>query len=233
VTDDCGKPGEPGARRFGSFVAIGDSFTEGVDDPLPTGGYRGWAKLVAEYLTAREPGLRYTNLGKRGKTLREIIDEQLPQALEMRPGLVTLNGGANDLIRPSGDMDTVFGMLDDIVRRLREIGSEVLLFTGGDTSEVLPRLRRIRERNIAYTKYVDVLAERYGICPVDLWSGAVLRNPRLWSTDRMHPNAEGHRLVAGRVCEALGVPVPADWQAPPSPSLSTTLPVAPGIGRAR
>ena len=29
------------------YVAIGDSFTEGLDDRRPGGGYRGWADLVA------------------------------------------------------------------------------------------------------------------------------------------------------------------------------------------
>src|SRR5262245_29501495 len=39
--------------RWRSFVAVGDSFTEGLDDPYPAGkGYRGWADLVAARLAA-------------------------------------------------------------------------------------------------------------------------------------------------------------------------------------
>src|SRR5260370_34993018 len=46
-----------------AFVAIGDSFTEGLHDPDPGGGFRGWADRVADALAARQPGFRYANRG--------------------------------------------------------------------------------------------------------------------------------------------------------------------------
>ena len=48
------------------FVALGDSCTEGLDDLLPDGRYRGWADRVASVLDG--PGFRYANLGVRGST---------------------------------------------------------------------------------------------------------------------------------------------------------------------
>src|SRR5215470_18198178 len=78
--------------RWGSYLAMGDSFTEGVDDPHPAGHYRGWADRFAEHLAAGRPDLRYANLAVRGKLLREIVDQQLPPALRARPELVTLAG---------------------------------------------------------------------------------------------------------------------------------------------
>ena len=47
-----------------AFVAIGDSFTEGLDDPDPGGGFRGWADRVADALSAQRPGFRYANLAQ-------------------------------------------------------------------------------------------------------------------------------------------------------------------------
>jgi len=42
-----------------SFVALGDSFTEGVGDPGPDGpGCRGWADQFAQRLARQSPGLR-------------------------------------------------------------------------------------------------------------------------------------------------------------------------------
>jgi hypothetical protein len=32
---------------YETFVALGDSFTEGLDDVRPDGSYRGWADLGA------------------------------------------------------------------------------------------------------------------------------------------------------------------------------------------
>ncbi|HEY3882863.1 MAG TPA: SGNH/GDSL hydrolase family protein, partial [Trebonia sp.] len=61
-----------------SFVALGDSFTEGLNDPAPGGGFRGWADRLAGLLAAEYPGLRYANLAVRGKLLREIVAEQVP-----------------------------------------------------------------------------------------------------------------------------------------------------------
>ena len=45
------------------FVALGDSFTEGVgdDDPTRPNGVRGWADRVAEQLCAADPDFGYAN----------------------------------------------------------------------------------------------------------------------------------------------------------------------------
>ena len=59
-----------------SYVALGDSFTEGLDDlTAADGGYRGWADRFAERLADLQPGLRYANLAVRGKVLREVAGE--------------------------------------------------------------------------------------------------------------------------------------------------------------
>ncbi|MCW3813923.1 hypothetical protein ONA91_05570 [Micromonospora sp. DR5-3] len=42
------------------YVAIGDSTTEGLDDPDGAGGYRGWADRFALALARAQGGLAYT-----------------------------------------------------------------------------------------------------------------------------------------------------------------------------
>ena len=69
-----------------SFVAMGDSFTEGLDDRYPDGTFRGWADLVAGRLAVDYgPDFGYANLAIRGRLLNQIIDEQLEPTLAMRP----------------------------------------------------------------------------------------------------------------------------------------------------
>ena len=68
--DDKLFPQPPGEA---SFVAIGDSFTEGLNDAAPGGGFRGWADRLAGLLAAEYPGLRYANLAVRGRLLRGRI----------------------------------------------------------------------------------------------------------------------------------------------------------------
>src|SRR5262245_45171287 len=120
-----------------TFVAIGDSFTEGMNDPAPGGGFRGWADRLAEVLALRDPGFRYANLAVRGKLLRQIISEQVPAAVDLledtpAPRLVSIAGGGNDLLRPGGDPDTLAELFDAAVARLRESSDRVLVFTGFD-----------------------------------------------------------------------------------------------------
>src|ERR1700760_2174223 len=124
--DDKLFPQPPGEA---SFVAIGDSFTEGLNDPAPGGGFRGWADRLATLLAAEYPGLRYANLAVRGKLLREIVAEEFPAAAAMSPGLVSLAGGGNDILRPGADPDTLAELFDVAVARLRQSGARGLIFT--------------------------------------------------------------------------------------------------------
>ena len=76
-----------------AFVAIGDSFTEGLNDPGADGGFRGWADRVAVALAAHRPGFRYANLAIRGKLLGQIVADQVPRAIELAPDLISLAAG--------------------------------------------------------------------------------------------------------------------------------------------
>ena len=203
-----------------SFVAVGDSFTEGLNDPAPGGGFAGWADRLAGMLAAQYPGLRYANLAVRGKLLREIVAEQVPAALAMSPSLVGIAGGGNDILRPGADPDTLAELFDAAVARLCQDGCRVLMFTGFDPV-AFPVLRLLRGRIAAYNMHLRAIADARGCDLVDLWSMRFLRDIRAWSPDRLHLAAESHRRVALRACEVLGVPVTDDWRVP----LDGSLPV--------
>jgi lysophospholipase L1-like esterase len=201
------------ASSEASFVAIGDSFTEGLNDPAPGGGFHGWADRLAGMLAAQYPELRYANLAVRGKLLRQIVHEQLPAAVALSPGLVSIAGGGNDILRPGADPDTLAELFDAGVARLRQDGCRVLMFTGFDPIG-LPVLRLLRGRIAAYNMHLRAIADERGCDLVDLWSMRVLRDPRAWSPDRLHLTTASHQRVALRACEVLGLPVSADWRVP-------------------
>lgn len=211
-------------RDIGSFVALGDSFTEGIGDPHSGGsGWRGWADRFAERLDGQFPGLRYANLAIRGKTLGEVLAEQVPAAIAMAPDLVSIAAGGNDLLRPRSDPDALALLFDETIGRLRAADCEVLVFTGFDT-RTFPLLRMIRGKAAAYNVHVRVIAGRHACRLVDLWSMRVLADPREWSEDRLHLAADGHRRVALRACEVMSVPVDEDWREPlPAGTGSGTL----------
>lgn len=205
---------------WSSLTALGDSFTEGLDDQTAAGSFRGWADRVAEHLGAGRPNFRYANLAIRGRLLQSIVDEQVPAAVAAGAALVTIAGGGNDLLRPSSDPDGLASVFEAGVRRLRVAGSQVVLFTGFDTG-TMPLLRMLRGKVATYNAHLRAIADQHGCLVVDLWSMRVLHHPAAWAPDRLHLSSEGHRRVALRVCEVLGAPPAADWRdpMPPLPSL--------------
>jgi len=220
--------------EIGSFVALGDSFTEGLGDPYADGsgyrglGYGGWSwrgwadrfaeRLAAERLATGRPGPRYANLAVRGKLVGEVAAEQVPVAIAMAPDLVSIAAGGNDLLRPRADPDALAEVFGTAVAELRAAGSEVLVFTGFDP-RAFPLVRLIRGKVAAYNMHLRAIADRYDCHLVDLWSMRVLDDPREWSQDRLHLNPDGHRRVALRACEVMGVGVDGDWREPLPPRL--------------
>jgi lysophospholipase L1-like esterase len=196
-----------------SFVALGDSFTEGVGDPYPDGTYRGWADRFAAHLASASPGLRYANLAIRGKVLRQVADDQVPAAVALAPDLVSIAAGGNDLLRPRSDPDALAAAFDQAVAALRGAGSQVILFTGFDPGG-FPVIRLIRGKAAAYNAQLREIAARQQCLHVDLWSMRELLDPRLWCDDRLHLAPDGHRRVALRACEVAGIPVAEDWRHP-------------------
>ena len=201
---------------WGSFAALGDSFTEGLDDPLPDGSYRGWADLVAAELDRHRPGLRYANLAVRGRLLQQVVAEQVPRALHLRPDLVSLVGGVNDLLRPSFDVEALHRCLDRGVAALRAQGSDVVLVVGVNPTVRSRLLARLMPRVEALNAAVSAVAERNGCYAVDLFDARVFDDARLWSPDRLHLAAEGHARVAGAYLQALGL-ADATWREPLPP----------------
>lgn len=206
--------------QLSSWVAIGDSFTEGVGDEGPDGNYVGWADRLAMALAARDPGFSYANLAVRGKLLREIIDEQVPVVERVKPDLVTLCAGGNDLIVPGSDVDELADQFEGAVATLRGAGCDVVVFTGPDPRKQ-PVVRRVRGKVAIYNAHLRAIADRHGAMIVDLWAMPVLVDLRSWSDDRLHFSTEGHRRIALRTAEVLGVPVAEDWREPlpPEPAM--------------
>jgi lysophospholipase L1-like esterase len=204
------------------YIALGDSFTEGLSDPDPDrpGEFRGWADRLAEHLAAAAPGhdVEYANLAIRGRLVRQVLEEQMPVALAAQPDLVSLVAGGNDLLRPGGDPDALAAALEGAVATIRATGADVLLATGVDPRPT-PIIRRIRGRVAVLNAHLWSIAARHGAHVLDQWSAAWLQDPRMWDADRIHLTAEGHHRIALAAAAALGVPVAGagDWRTPLPP----------------
>jgi lysophospholipase L1-like esterase len=190
-----------------SFVSVGDSFTEGMEDELgPTGRHLGWADRVAAALAMATGQVRYANLAVRGKRIDQVVDEQLPVAIALRPDMVTFHGGPNDVLRLQVEVASVVRRYDRAVASLREAGIETLVFTvierAGGTGRTASRLAA---RFAAFNVGVRETADRHGCLLADVGAEPALQDRRFWHQDRLHLAPAGHARVAAAVLEQLGV----------------------------
>ncbi len=205
------------STSFHRYVALGDSFTEGVGDPDPDrpNGLRGWADRVAEVLARRAAqdghDFGYANLAIRGRKLPAIVSEQVGAAVALEPDLITVYAGANDILRPKVDLDALAEVYDGAVASLASTGAEIVLFTAFDPGAG-GIYGPVRGRFALYNEHVRGIADRHGARVADSWrvsqrlpDGVLAHDPRMWDVDRMHLGPAGHQVVAGMVLDVLGV----------------------------
>lgn len=192
---------------FRCFVALGDSLTEGVGDPVRGGRLRGWADRLAEGLAALDDDFRYVKLAKRSLTTREVLDQQLPVALRHEPDLASVLVGMNDLIRPGFHLERYRTDLSHMVAELKAAGATVLTATFPDVTKLLPLPRvhavALRRRLDAANDAVRAVARAHGAVLVDARDAADAVVRTNFSLDRLHPSARGHLLIARLFAEQL------------------------------
>lgn len=188
--------------EFNSYVALGDSFTEGLNDPSPDGTFAGWADRLAWMLAAGRPEgeFRYANLAVRGRLLDQIVAEQVPQVQRIQPDLVTFVAGGNDILRPGSDPDLVAERFEAAVVRLRESAGTVLISTGFDTRGMTV-LKHLRGKIATYNVHLRAIADRNDCAVADLWSLRTLQSRQAWSEDRLHLSP---RATSGWHCSRPG-----------------------------
>ncbi|WP_425246746.1 SGNH/GDSL hydrolase family protein [Streptomyces sp. NEAU-NA10] len=218
------------------FVALGDSLTEGVGDPMDD-GWRGWAALLAGGLVgdaeATGESVEFTNLAVSGAQTRDVLERQLPEALALRPDLVSVVIGVNDTLRCTFDIHAVAARLDTVYSALTEQGAVLLTACLPDPGAMLglpgALARPLARRQRAVNSVVHALSERHGAVHLHASEGAWLTDRAMWSADRLHPGERGHRQLALRFHALLAQAGLAAGAAPspepefPAPTKSASL----------
>ncbi len=197
----------PAATQWSRYIALGDSLTEGLCDGsrMPQGSYRGWADRLAP-LVAHEGGPRsfhYANLAVRSRRVQDVLEVQIPRALELRPDLVSVLIGSNDLVGHAADPVALARRLEAGIGMLRAAGIDVLLVT-----PFLPRraaAKLFARRFAIYNSELRRIATATGARLLDLEALPAIGDLELWAADKVHLRPAGHRFVAYRAAEVLGV----------------------------
>ena len=191
----------------GLFVAIGDSFTEGVGDPnlhYPN-QVRGWADRLARQLGRADPTWRYANFAIRSKFLDQVVEDQVEPALALHPTHISFCAGGNDLLSLRADVDGIAERYEQALLRLVGSGAHVITFTtfAPEASGLLkPLVRRVDAFNTA----IRDLAATHDLTLIDHDRLREFDDKALWALDRIHMSRPGHKRMAAAVAEQLGVP---------------------------
>jgi lysophospholipase L1-like esterase len=212
------------------FAALGDSLTAGLGDPAPGGGWRGWAALLAEGLTAGPRDATLLNVSSSGALTTDVAGRQLAEARLVRPHLASVLVGVNDTLRGSYDIQGIAQRLHTVLGTLRADGTVVLTACLPDPGQMLglpeALARPLARRMGAVNAVVHALSERHGAIHVHLAGPSWVTDRALWSVDRLHPSELGHRLIAREFHAVLAAAGHATGAAP-----ARTLD-GPGPGRA-
>jgi len=179
------------------YVALGDSTVEGVGATRPD---RNYVSRLHERLRAVYPSARVVNLGAGGATSADVLLRQLDRAIGLRPHLVTLSIGPND-ITTRVPVATYEKNLETILGRLRYETTAVAVVNLIPDLAVTPRFSRSRLREAVgrQTIVFNEALERTGWAHraelVNLYAASqreVPLQPELISADGYHPSDAGY-----------------------------------------
>lgn len=207
--------------RWHRYVALGDSITEGLHDPASPGSlagdrepWIGWADRLAAILDREASitgnGIEFANLAVRGRRVRDVVDEQIPAAIDLGGDLVSILIGGNDLMTPAGDPDKLAAELERGVARLRAAKIDVLLATSFDPQFAF-FLKPLRGKAAVFNANLWSIVRAHDTYSLDLWGIHEFRDRSMWSEDRVHLTSTGHRVLARHAAHSLGV---SYWELP-------------------
>jgi lysophospholipase L1-like esterase len=198
---------ERGVHPWHHYVAMGDSFTEGVGDAVEGFARMGVADRLAVALRQANPDLQYTNLARRGLCVDEIRQQQLDAALRLMPDLVSIVAGANDIL--TGRFSTArweeqFGILFEA---LTQTGAAVITANVPEFP-ILPTLKaplqaRVNGNIARGNSIIERLAAQYRVVLVDAWSISQRTARDDWSEDGVHLNSRGYFVFAREMLKTL------------------------------
>jgi lysophospholipase L1-like esterase len=193
---------------YRSYVAIGDSLSEGLGDfEFDIKRERaGWtdrlAALLAKQAETNGHEFHYANLAIRGSKLPEIMSKQLEAALSLKPDLVTVMAGANDLMKSYKKYPELERQLFEGIRKLQDAGCHVLVANTLNPLH-LRVFKAMATRAVVMTNLIERTAAALNAPVLDVFRIDSLKELCFWAEDMVHFSGHGHARVANRAADVL------------------------------
>jgi lysophospholipase L1-like esterase len=188
------------------FAVLGDSAASGVGDSDENSNYFGWCYHLAQAFI--EP-ITYINVSRPGAQSKEVLEVQLPKIAHMKPDLVAVVVGGNDLLRNGFSPVVLETNLNQTLRKIEEMGAISMLIELHDPTQIVPMpklLKRVCERRVnAVNRVTRKMAMRYGSILLETRSLPDIYQREKWHVDRMHPSRAGHQFIADSFAHLLRV----------------------------
>ena len=195
------------------YVALGDSTVHGVGATSPVTNY---VSRLGQRLRSVYSAARLVNLGANGATAAEVVSSQLPRLVALRPDLVTLSVGPNDITRkrtaPQYERD-----IETILRTLSNRTRAVVVVNLIPDLTVTPRFKghaeeaAVGEMVLRFNEVLLRQAGAHGVEVVDLYAPSrreVPRHPELISADGYHPSDYGYSRWAALMWQGIEARIP-------------------------
>jgi lysophospholipase L1-like esterase len=195
---------------YRSYVAIGDSLSEGLGDFNFDAAreHSGWTDRLAAMLSLEAQSFgtefQYANLALRGSKLRKIMTEQLHAALRLQPDLVTIMAGSNDLMTREKNLPELERVFREGLELLLAAGCEVVVANTINPIH-LRVFKKLAPKAQRMTNLIERVAGELGIRVIDVHRIDSFADICFWAEDMVHFSGHGHVKVANRAAEVLGL----------------------------
>ena len=195
----------PRGRIVSTYVALGDSFTAGRESIEA----ERWADRLATGLRAANSALSYRNFAVDGASSAAVL-EQIPPALALKPDLVTVICGANDVLLASRpDIEGYERRFTEILEQLREGAPEAAILTATAPEswhfmELRPRTKARLVKALSDLNGVTrTVAARQHVPCLNVAGHPGLTDRANFSADGLHPSAQGHERAVQEIALSL------------------------------
>lgn len=180
------------------YLALGDSLTEGVG----VSDYKNSFPFLVSQKLSQKYNVSLINLAHAGDTSGDVLNNQIPKILSLKPNLITLLIGVND-IHNLITLKEFENNYIQIVSQLKTTNAKICLFSipylGSDKILYLPYNFILDFRTKEFNKVIKKISVEYNTEYIDLYS--LKKSADFYSTDHFHPGEAGYKEWA----EAINV----------------------------